>query len=107
MTNSDLVLSGGDHATSSLTMRSSLSRGPNPACHLRFHSGQQSHLYNKRKHKELVSRDDHFNFCLCGLQSIKLTFSGFRSPTPKIQEQEEPGWIYFLLLRMGVSHTLI
>lgn len=111
MTSSNLVLSGGDRATSSLPMRSSLSRDQNPVCHLHFHSSQQSHLNNKRKHEDLpqlfASRWPFQFQSLWAPEQKNWLFQALDSPTPKIQEQEKLGWPYFLLLGAGISHMLI
>lgn len=42
-----------------------------------------------------------------GSRAEKLLFQALDSSTPKIQEQEELGWPYFILLDAGMSHILI
>lgn len=41
-----------------------------------------------------------------GFRAEELLSQALDSSTPKIQEQEEPRWPYFLLLETGMSHIL-
>lgn len=71
-----------------------------------------SHLNNKRRHKDipqLLANRWPFQFQSVWAPEQKnyFFFQALDSPTPKIQEQEELGWPYFLLLGAGVSHILI